>query len=462
MRPKLPVMADYEVSPETGFLPSQVPLERLPQDYYAPWETAVANLPALILTHRLREQVHRLPLLATDQLVTLPQWRRAYMVLSFLCHGYVWAGDVKEQESQTAAGTKVTITTTDTLPSDTLPTVLTQPWMAVCEKLELLPVATYAGLCLWNFRTVVECASPAEWTLESLATLNTYTGSIDESWFYLVSTAMERQGGPALKAGLLALQAVRDDDASQVIHQLQIIAQIVDSITTLLGRMYEMCDPHVFYFRMRPYLAGWKNMAEAGLPQGVKYGDEKTFRQYSGGSNAQSSLIQALDILLNVEHHPTGYSSSTTTSSNFIHEMRCYMPGPHRRFLEHLTSVADIRDYVVTNQSQETPNASALVLAYDACVAMMRVFRDKHIQIVTRYIILQAKKNARTTHSATKRDGLAQSSNAETGTGGTALIPFLKQARDETGVVAAGEWGKRLLSETIMMKPLKFDNGDKQ
>ena len=32
------------------------------------------------------------------------------------------------------------------------------------------------------------------------------------------------------------------------------------------------------------------------------------------------------------------------------------------------------------------------------------------------------------------------------GTGGTALIPFLKQARDETGEPAIDAWAKRLLS----------------
>ena len=32
------------------------------------------------------------------------------------------------------------------------------------------------------------------------------------------------------------------------------------------------------------------------------------------------------------------------------------------------------------------------------------------------------------------------------GTGGTALIPFLKQARDETGEPAIDEWARRLLN----------------
>jgi indoleamine 2,3-dioxygenase len=207
-------------------------------------------------------------------------------------------------------------------------------------------------------------------------------------------------------------------------------------------------------------------MADAGLPNGVRYGDETEYRAISGGSNAQSSLIQALDILLDIEHHPTGErpNSDRFTKSaqgersknrnNFIYEMRTYMPGPHRRFLEALSQVSEIREFVMTN-AEQTP---ALIISYDACLAMLRTFRDKHIQVVSRYIILQAREAERRKQpSLTKREGLAASKSSDQhgqskpkrGTGGTALIPFLKQARDETGDPAASSWGKRLLSDNM-------------
>ena len=50
-------------------------------------------------------------------------------------------------------------------------------------------------------------------------------------------------------------------------------------------------------------------MADAGLPDGLIYDDgagSDVYRQYSGGSNAQSSLIQFFDIILGIEHRPTG------------------------------------------------------------------------------------------------------------------------------------------------------------
>ncbi|GME90518.1 unnamed protein product [Ambrosiozyma monospora] len=222
-------------------------------------------------------------------------------------------------------------------------------------------------------------------------------------------------------------------------------------------RMEEMCDPHVFFFKMRPYLAGWKNMESVGLEGGVYYGNESKPRVYAGGSNAQSSLIQTLDLILNVDHTATGETKPKANSAEnpFMAEMRKYMPGKHADFLVHLGKVNVIRDYVTTHASSNP----SLVLAYDASVAMLKSFRDKHIQIVTRYIIIQAQKSKSMGSSGTRtlRAGLAKAKASSTskktsesselkGTGGTSLLPFLKQCRDETGNAAAGSWGKRILT----------------
>lgn len=448
MRASIPILQDYDVSPVTGFLPDTLPLKRLPDSYYEPWEAIIENLPALILTRKVRMLVDRMPLLTTDRLKSEAEWQRSVSILAFIAHGYVWAGDE---------------------PRDHLPTQLAKPWLEASAHFDLPPICSYAGVCLWNHKTIYP-VDPAEWHLDNLATLSTFTGSIDESWFYLVSTAIERQGAPCLTTGLSAIQGCRDNDPKVVVENLQALAEAIDALTTTLMRMFEMCDPHTFYFRLRPYLAGWKNMGEAGLPNGVRYGDETEYRQISGGSNAQSSLIQALDILLNVEHHPTGHRSahknelptanpdktkrSREKTNNFLLEMRKYMPIKHRQFLEHLEQVAEIRDYVVSHGEQEP----ALILSYDACLAMLRNFRDKHIQIVSRYIIIQsreAEKQKQQGSNLTKREGLATATasgpdkkKVERGTGGTALIPFLKQARDETGDPAAGTWGRRILSES--------------
>jgi indoleamine 2,3-dioxygenase len=339
------------------------------------------------------------------------------------------------------------------------------PLLEVCEHLDLPPVATYAAVCLWNYKPIF-ADEPAD-DLDNLAVINTLTGSTDEQWFYLVSVAIEARGAPMLPLMLKAITAARHGDNSTVTFCLQELAQCITEITVIMQRLFEHCDPHVFYHKVRPFLAGSKNMGDAGLPNGVTFdiGEGPTeFRQYGGGSNAQSSLLQFFDIVLGIEHRPTGVGPDDDRSQsesegvppkprhNFIQEMRQYMPHEHRRFLEHVGSVANIREFVDSRRSDK-----ALCLAYDASLAMLRDLRDKHIQVVSRYIIVKSREQRRNSISpkpqtprsvvnlANVRQG-GTSGKKLRGTGGTALIPFLKQARDETGEPAIDTWARRLLS----------------
>ncbi|KAK4993473.1 Indoleamine 2,3-dioxygenase [Elasticomyces elasticus] len=450
MLPSIPRLQDYDVSPQNGFLPSDYPLDVLPDPYYRPWENVIKNLQALILSKRLRGVVERLPILSTHLLLSEAEWRRAYLVLAFMSHAYIWGGNT---------------------PADRVPPSISVPFRSTCAHLELPTVATYAGVVLWNYKPIFDL-EPID-SLANLATLTTFTGSLDESWFYLVSVAIEARGAPLIPLMLHAIQAARNNDSHTVTECLRGFAERLDELGALLIRMHESCNPTVFYERIRPFLAGSKNMADAGLPNGVMFDDgtgeeNQHYVQYAGGSNAQSSIIQFFDIVLGIEHRPTGSSGNTAPTSdptspqpqappapshNFILDMRRYMPGPHARFLAHVERVANIRTFVERRRSDR-----ALSTAYDACLAMLRAFRDKHIQIVSRYIILKSRDSRSHPRPATAAGGAVRNL-AHTaaggpdkekknlrGTGGTALLPFLKQARDETGEPAIDAWARRLLS----------------
>ena len=160
---------------------------------------------------------------------------------------------------------------------------------------------------MWNFKPIFQ-DEPVD-SLENLATLTTFTGSLDESWFYLVSVAIEARSGDLIPIMLQAIALARIQDSRGVTERLRLLAERIDELGTLLQRMYENCDPHIFYHRIRPFLAGSKNMSEAGLPNGVLYdtgSPSDEYRQYSGASAAQSSIIQLIDVILGVEHRPTG------------------------------------------------------------------------------------------------------------------------------------------------------------
>lgn len=310
-----------------------------------------------------------------------------------------------------------------------LPPQITVPFLSVSSHLDIPPVLTYAAANLWNFASTSEDFTD----LECLRTLCSFTGTESEAWFLLISVAMEARGAGIIETMVGAIEAIKARDYEVIISALEDLRACIQDVGRLLDRMYERCDPMTFYHHIRPFLAGSRNMEDAGLPRGVFYdeGDGKgEWRQLRGGSNGQSSFIQFFDIVLSVDHKGHG-TSSTLSEQSYHSEVRDYMPGPHARFLVHVARLGSIREFALLPSS--TGEHLRLREAYTAATEALTEFRNKHIQIVTRYIILPSKKPWKGT-----KQNLASSSSAGkdtqelTGTGGTALLPFLKQARDET------------------------------
>ncbi|KAF9271251.1 hypothetical protein BGZ68_003962, partial [Mortierella alpina] len=86
----LPVLQDYDVSPRTGFVPHPQPLTRLPQAYYQPWEEIMDHLNSLMDSRQLRDRIDNMPLLVISHLETHREQQRAYTILCFMAHCYVW------------------------------------------------------------------------------------------------------------------------------------------------------------------------------------------------------------------------------------------------------------------------------------------------------------------------------------------------------------------------------------
>ncbi|OLY83443.1 Indoleamine 2,3-dioxygenase [Smittium mucronatum] len=387
---------EYNVSEHNGFLSPEPPLKRLPDPYYEPWENLVRYLVQYQLSGGFREMVQQLPLLSVDKLMGLKEYQRAYVVLGFLSHGYVWSLH-KE-------------------PNENLPQCLSIPFCKVSEYLDINPIGTNASVVLWNWEVLNIGKDKADFpqcdslSLDSLATLFTYTGSPDESWFYLVSVAIESKGGSIIKYSGEITNSVINKDIPGVISSLESFTKTIVEMTKLLLRMNERCDPYIFYWKVRPYLAGWENMESVGLYNGVHYdgtrcsdskdqsvnakqnsatkpcplssqdnaGDSKInhnssqtepyYRKYAGGSAAQSSLIQLIDILLGIKHYPVDGDALNKskdpilnqTNGNIINQetsqippgnpylmkMRDYMPGLHRKFLQDYSKAPSLRKFV--------------------------------------------------------------------------------------------------------------------
>jgi len=85
------ILQQYEIS-HYGFLPIEEPLAILPDAYYSPWESTISHLPYLIRSGTFCDEAAKLPLLSTSQLSSIPEWRRAYVILTFFTHAYIWSG----------------------------------------------------------------------------------------------------------------------------------------------------------------------------------------------------------------------------------------------------------------------------------------------------------------------------------------------------------------------------------
>ncbi|KAH7058422.1 Indoleamine 2,3-dioxygenase [Linnemannia elongata] len=433
----VPVLEDYDISPVTGFVPHDQPLPRLPQAYFQPWEETMDQLNHLIDSRQLRAKVDQWPVLDVTQLTSLRERQRAYVVLSFVAHSYIWGSGLDVSQH--------------------IPEPLAVPWVAVSDILDIAPVLTYASNDLWNWK-LKDPKGPFE--LENLETLVTMTGTKDEDWFDIVSTAIEIAAGPAFKALIDAIHAVREDNIQTVIENLHLAHVQLDKISKILPRMFENCDPAVFYWKIRKYLAGSEGTASIGLFNGLQYNgvNNNERRYYMGATAGQSSVFPALDYFFGVTHHDLDNNSGTKSAPNaLLLKMRGFMPAPHRAFLDHLAQTVNLRPYVLskTANDPEGQDVKELIRIYDACVHCIKLFRDNHIQIVTRYILTQAKRGppegwedyrvkvedqppavTKVVGEKSKTEEKAKEEEEEgagmKGTGGSDLMPFLKGNRDET------------------------------
>ena len=107
--------------------------------------------------------------------------------------------------------------------------------------------------------------------------------------------------------------------------------------------------------------------------------------------------------------------------------MRTYMPRMHRDFLEVIAQRPSLRVFV------EKSDNEALTCAYNDCLKELRQWRSSHIAVVSKYIVRPARSANVSAADQSRPDD--DDDDSLKGTAGSALIPFLKQARAETDAV---------------------------
>ncbi|KAI5356548.1 putative indoleamine 2,3-dioxygenase [Septoria linicola] len=245
------------------------------------------------------------------------------------------------------------------------------------------PVITYTALILWNTKLVVGANSGFD--IDNLEVCRSFTGTSEERWFHMICAAMEASAGPTMGRLLVASNAVAFGDAAALIDTLTSAKHTIQHLIALLQKLNRRVDPTICFDNGNTYL------------------------KLAGANVGQSSLFQFFDAALGIEH-----------SSDFAARMREYMPGPHARFLQATEESASTRQVVLDNAEDEK-----LQQAYNGCVEELELFRSKHIQIVSRYIVIPAREAARKKAIQSLCEGVK-------GVGGAPLMPFLRGIRDET------------------------------
>ncbi|XP_068995309.1 indoleamine 2,3-dioxygenase 1 isoform X1 [Embiotoca jacksoni] len=395
---KAPFSLDsYHVSEELGFILSE-PLEELPP-YYQPWMDIALRVPELVVVHKLRPHINKMPLLSSKFLQKHRELRLAHLALSMMTMGYVW----QEGENDTV---------------ETLPCNLAVPYWEVSQRLGLPPVLTHADAVLANWR---KKDPEGPFNMENLELLVSLPGGESVRGFFMVTLLVELAAVPALRSIPTVVNGVRCGDTEAVARALEDISHSIQDMTDALKLMQVYVEPSVFYGIMRIYLSGWKD--NPSMPKGLVYeGVQTEPMEYSGGSAAESSLLHCFDELLGVKHE--------AESGSFLTRMRNYMPPAHKQLIQDISLQPSLRSFVHQQASEH------LNQAFHVCVTKLLALRSYHINVVSRFITMPAARarQLRNQSQDSEREMISRAPTAleERGTGGSGLMTFLKTVRDQT------------------------------
>ncbi|KAF8651487.1 hypothetical protein AX16_004785 [Volvariella volvacea WC 439] len=394
---------EYDVSYDTGFLPSQ-PLPRLPPSFEL-WEQALDSANGTLQLNSnceraesWRAAIRSWPVLDVSFIqhdVQLLQ--RAHLVLAWLVHSYAHSSPEPEDKRLI------------------IPESLAVPLVKVSRELGMAPVLTFADTVLWNWQ-IVNPRNPL--TIDNMEFVNTFSGTADERNFFAASAKAELYGVRILQIvdSYYAHQNIQERTViNKLARDLHRLTAVIKEITEAIRSIPKDCKPKVFYDQIRPWFVGSNPKGVRWVYEGVGNSDALDLDGPSGG---QSSIMHVVDTFFDIDHLGAKRRVPSPSSDNgFMQRMRRYMPGKHRDYLNYLSSMnRPIRD--VAAQSP------ALKEAFDDAVNAMRNFRRQHLAIAHTYIVSQ-------THQCPVLADRRRET-PELGTGGTQLRELLKNGLQAT------------------------------
>lgn len=311
-----------------------------------------------------------------------------------------------------------------------VPKSLAIPLVAVSRSLGIAPVLTFADTVLWNCEPI---DSSCPLSSNNFRIVNLFSGTEDERNFYIASAKAEFRGVEMLRIidEFHSLPTYTDiTTISKLSRDLNRLATIIGDISQIIQSVRPTCDPHVFYFDIRPWFEG-SGAKGPTAPKWIYEGIEDSDKlDLSGPSAGQSSVMHALDLFLNIDHKlvekrlPAPTERNKRADLGFMERMRRYMPGKHREYLNFLSATPKS----VRSLAQKIP---MLRDPYDNAVRALKLLRDSHMKIATLYIVSMSR-SGRSGCPVSARMAELEARGPVRGTGGNELSLLLKAGRDAT------------------------------
>ncbi|CAE6332884.1 unnamed protein product [Rhizoctonia solani] len=294
---------EFGLDSNTGFLPTQVPLARLPAAFNM-WEDALQGAMVILKrpgdsddppptdeereqSFRWRENIRRMEVISTDFLKSdLRTAQRAHHVLAFLVQFYVQS---LPPRTETELG------------PIRIPRSLAIPFVDVSRHLDIAPIRqlTYADCVLWNFY-LEDPRKPL--TLDNIRIRDLFTKDYQEEHFFLTSARIEIRGFEAIQLMGDAIAMTREAqetkhpvDEPRLQNTLTRLAAVIDDLNQILWSVRDACGYQFFYWVFRPWIRGTdqgygspKWLYEGVDGEGVEF-------QCSGPSAGQAALMHAFD-----------------------------------------------------------------------------------------------------------------------------------------------------------------------
>ena len=311
-----------------------------------------------------------------------------------------------------------------------IPRSITLPLLRVSKELDIPPTLTYSDTVLynWGFKSKSESRDVVP-ELDNLRTPTTFTRLVDEEEFLLCSARIELRAVEILGMMQVTMDEIFLGDSTavrRVTEHLNVITAALSELKSLFLNVKKLCDPDVYYNEVRPWFRGEdsSNTERKWIFEGIDEDPElRPPTELSGPSAGQSSIIHAIDIFIGVDHQAT-----SPGQPSFMSRMQTYMPKNHRLFLSHLkTNPRPLRTFVMDK------NDEALMMAFNLAVIALKEFRDAHMIIASFYILGPARRAAKRKLQDDAEAGVNPTQREPPkGTGGTNLVRFLKDTRDQT------------------------------